>query len=78
MAATTHEGLGGGAHRMTVDLLVETIVDTTPDAVLCAAAAAAWTSLGRDVSDVVFAAGVNGWEVTFVMPAVSQRALVPR
>lgn len=63
LAVQAHRGMGGASHRFEVVELMETAVDSRPDAVRCAAALAAWRSLGHDESDasVVFEDGA--WKV---------------
>lgn len=65
-AAKEYEKIGGRCHRMVAESLVETASDTSPDAVRCAAAVAAWKSFGRDESEAVVSFGSNGWKVEFV------------
>jgi hypothetical protein len=70
MASSEHARLGGEPHRIKVESLLETVVDTSSDVVRCAAAVAAWKSLGRDESDAVISYGSNGWEVGFATSGV--------
>ena len=65
IAAKAHERLGGRRHSVVIEALEETVVDTSPDAVRCAAAMAAWKSFGRDESNAHISYGPNGWEIHF-------------
>jgi len=47
-ARSAHESRGGGPARMVVLRVIESPVDTTSDAMTCAAAKAAWAALGQD------------------------------
>lgn len=66
LAAHEYEKLGGACHRVEVESLVDSVADTSPDVVRCAAAVAAWKALGRNESEVVVVHGRHGWEVSFV------------
>ena len=53
-AARWHTDLGGEHASFTICRLVELRVDTKEDAVLCAAAMAAWKALGHPESEIEF------------------------
>jgi hypothetical protein len=52
---------GLAPHALEVVELVTTVVDTTDDAVECAAIGAAWQALGGDARDVTFEMRDGGW-----------------
>jgi hypothetical protein len=64
-AASQHEKLGGQWHRIHLVALAESAVDTSPDAVYCAAAVAAWKSFGRDEGDALVSFADGQWVVSF-------------
>lgn len=64
MAMEHHVSLGGGkTHTFKVREFTELVTDTTPDAVLCATAAAAWKPLSHSESEVSFEYE-SGWKPT--------------
>jgi len=63
MAMDHHVSLGGKPHTFKVSEITMLVTDTTPDAVLCATAAAAWKSLGHSEPEVSFEYE-SGWKPT--------------
>lgn len=55
----------GPSYTVVVTSLVETVVDTSPDAVECAVAVAAWKSFGKDDQDVSIRFDGGLWKVSF-------------
>jgi hypothetical protein len=64
-AAARFEQTGGTRQWVHVDEMVESMVDTTEDAVRCAATLAAWKSFGRDESEAVLSFQDGNWHVSF-------------
>ena len=54
LAMIWHRELGGGTARFRVLSLVESLMDTTPDAVHVAATVAAWKALGHSETELEF------------------------
>ena len=61
-----HTALGGSPCEVCIEALVETDVDTTVDAIECAAAIAAWLALGHAESDAVLEFADGKWSARFV------------
>lgn len=55
----------GPRFSIVVNELVETVADTTADAVECAAAVAAWKSFGGEEDDIVLRFGGGRWQAFF-------------
>lgn len=65
-AASALRALGGVPVAIRIDAIVETLADTKPDAVACAAAIAAWKAWQCDESNASVERASNGrWIVTF-------------
>lgn len=60
-----HQMRGGEPQAVHVSALVETTVDTKPDAVKCHAAIAAWKAWGNPESDATIANDEGEWRVGF-------------
>jgi hypothetical protein len=65
LASAAHAERGGPPHRIELEELIETAVDTMPDAVECAVAVAAWIALGHDEGEACFAFADGRWQVSF-------------
>jgi hypothetical protein len=65
VAASAHEKAGGAPQSVEVVALADTVSDTRTDAVVCAAALAAWSSWGHPESDVIVAYQDGEWRVLF-------------
>ena len=66
-AAEEHEKRGGAPHLIEVISIEDAPSDARLDAVTCAAAVAAWKSLGRAENDIYIDVDDEGrWRVTFV------------
>lgn len=65
LAAREHTKRGGEPQRVEVMSLMETAVDTRPDAVTCAAALAAWKSWDHSESETSVIFDDGRWEVLF-------------
>ena len=64
-ATAEQERLKGPRYRIDVHALAESVVDTSADAVECAATVAAWKSFGRDEAAAVVYFGDGRWRVRF-------------
>src|SRR5262245_20965150 len=64
LAAEFHDKSGGTPQSVEIVSLTETASDTKSDAVMCAAALAAWKSWGHD-ENAVRVEYRNGWSVAF-------------
>lgn len=64
LAATAHETLGGSPQRVEILSLGHNPADTRSDAVICAAALAAWKAWGHSPSQAHIAYD-GGWTVAF-------------
>ncbi len=72
LAAQEHKRRGGTPQRVEVLALIETLVDTTPDATACAAAMATWLSWGCDQADAEVVVEDERWQVRFTaVPATA-------
>ena len=65
LAAAEHERRGGSPHRIDVHEVSETIVDSTSDSIECAAAGAAWKSLGGNERDISMTFRDGRWHIEF-------------
>jgi hypothetical protein len=67
-AASALRARGGAPSAVRIDAIVETLADTKPDAVACAAAIAAWKAWYCDESKaIVEVDGAGKWSVTFAV-----------
>jgi len=75
IAHDAHAAIGGQATCFRVVEVVELLADTKADAVLCAAAGAAWVALGHSIAEVRYEF-VNAWRAS-ITPG-SSLSLAPR
>lgn len=66
LAMAEFKSRGGQPQRVHIEYLEESIVDTTPDAVTCAAALAAWKAWGLAESSTQLEFSVDMWSIRFV------------
>jgi hypothetical protein len=64
-AFRAHQKRGGLPQQVQISELLETVVDTRPDAVRCAAGIAAWKSWGWPESDVTILNQEGEWTAAF-------------
>jgi hypothetical protein len=62
-AETRHRQGGAAPHIVRVVEVIDSPVDTTSDALTCAAAIATWLSLGGDAAETQIVVDGNGWKV---------------
>lgn len=65
LAAREHTKQGGNPQQVEVISLMQTYVDTCPDAVVCAAAVATWKSLGHPEASICIKFQDGQWMPSF-------------
>jgi len=69
LALLRHEELGGPAASVSLQTLIYTIVDTTPDALTCAAGVATWKALGHLEAEASLQLVDGRWALSFLSGA---------